>query len=363
MIPVARPDLSGRERELVADCVDTSWISSTGTYLVEFEQEFARFCEARHAVACNNGTTALHLALAALGVGPGDEVVVPTLTYVASANAVTYCGADVVLVDVDPGTGCLDVEAVARRLGPRTAAVMPVHLYGRTPDMTALGDLCAQHGVPVVEDAAEAHGARFGGRRVGSLGDCASFSFFGNKIVTTGEGGAVTTDDDDLAERLRLMRGQGMDPQRRYWFPVVGFNYRMTNLAAAIGVAQLERVDRMLAARQEVARTYERELGGHVEFLTSVPGTDPVDWLVTVLLPRGVDRDAVMARMAEDGVETRPVFVPMHHLPMYRRPGESFPVADDLSRRGVSLPTWVGLQEEDVVRVSRLLRAAVGAAR
>lgn len=358
MIPVSKPDLSGNESAYVTDCVASSWISSAGAYLTRFEEEFAAFCGTRHAVATNNGTTALHLALLAVGVRPGDEVVVPTLTYIASANAVTYCGATPVFVDVDPSTLALDPAAVARALTPRTRAVMPVHLYGRPADMTALRAVVAGTGIALVEDAAEAHGARVGDRPVGSLGDVGTFSFFGNKIITTGEGGAVTTDDDETAARLRLLRGQGMDPQRRYWFPVVGFNYRMTNMAAAVGCAQLERVDSMLADRRRIARRYADGLAGlpGVRTLGTTPGTEGVDWLVTVLtdLPAH-QRDEVMLGMAGDGIETRPVFYPMHALPPYPRPGERFPVADAVAAGGISLPTYVGLRDDDVDRVVRSL--------
>ena len=295
-IAVAQPSLDGAESAYVNECLESTWISSAGSFIERFEQGFAEFCGAVHGVATNNGTTSLHLALVALGIGPGDEVIVPTLTYVASANVVRYCGATPVLVDSDDATMNLDPEAVAAAITPRTAAIMPVHLYGHPADMDPIMRAAAAAGVAVVEDAAEAHGAHYRGQPVGSIGDCASFSFFGNKILTTGEGGMVTTSDPDLESRLRQLRGQGQDPKRRYWFPIVGFNYRMTNIAAAIGLAQLEGVDRHLAKRREVRTWYDERLDG-VEGLrlpVRMPSAAPVDWLYTVRVPTNESgRDAL----------------------------------------------------------------------
>jgi perosamine synthetase len=360
-VKVAEPRLGGNESRYVQECVESTWISSTGRFLDLFEQRFAEVAGTRHAVATNNGTTALHLALAALGVGPGDEVIVPSLTYVATANAVRYCGAVPVLADVDPLTMCIDPADVARRITRHTVAIIPVHLYGHPADMTALRHLADRHGLALVEDAAEAHTATWEGRPVGSLGTAGVFSFFGNKVLTTGEGGAVCTDDDALAARLRLLRGQGMDPQQRYWFPVVGFNYRMTNMAAAIGCAQLEQLSHFLLRRQEIAERYDA-------LLAPVPGlhtpwTDDratrVNWLYTVLLPdhaTGEDRDRLMALLAEKGIETRPVFHPMHTLPPYAQQN-TFPVSTSLGQRGISLPTHVNLTDNDVDYVAEQLLA------
>ena len=253
LIPVAAPVFAGREREYVADCMESGWISSAGKYVELFEAEFAKFCGVRHAVSCCNGTAALHLALAALGVGPGDEVIVPTLTFVATANAVTYCGARPVFADSEAETWNLDPAHVASKITPRTKGIVAVHLYGNPAEMDALRALAHRHGLFLLEDAAEAHGALYRDAHAGSLGDIAAFSFYGNKIIATGEGGMVTTDDDALAARVRLLRGQGMDAERRYWFPVVGYNYRMMNLPAAIGLAQLERAEWHTGRRREIA--------------------------------------------------------------------------------------------------------------
>jgi perosamine synthetase len=363
-LPVAAPALVGRELEYVADCVESTWISSTGSYIERFENGFAGFCDAEHGVACCNGTVALHLALLALGVGPGDEVIVPTLTYVASANAVRYCGADPVLVDSESETWNLDPSAVAEAVTSRTKGIVAVHLYGHPADLDPLLELAEREGLFVLEDAAEAHGAAYKGHRVGGLGTCGMFSFYGNKIITTGEGGMVVTNDADLADRVRLLRGQGQDPERRYWFPVVGFNYRMTNVAAAIGVAQLERIDWHVGRRREIAGWYRESLAGDSRFAFS-PEADWAEnayWMSCVVLSDEVcrSRDEVAHALAAEGVDTRPFFYPVHSLPPYREQaeGRSFPVADALAARGLNLPSSALLSREDVDYVCDALRAA-----
>ncbi|MCJ2064653.1 DegT/DnrJ/EryC1/StrS family aminotransferase [Methylobacterium sp. J-088] len=361
-IPVAAPTLGGNERAYVLECLDSTWISSSGRFLDAFEVAFARFCGVSHAVAVNNGTTALHLALTALGIGPGDEVIVPNLTYIASANAVTYCGAKPVFVDCEPLTLNLDPDCIEARITPRTRAILPVHLYGHPADMDRISRLAARHDLHVVEDAAEAHGATYRGRPVGSFGACATFSFYGNKIITTGEGGMVVTDDAALAARLRLYRGQGLDPQRRYIHPVVGFNYRMTNIAAAIGLAQLERIDTILAARRQVAAWYAERLAGieGLRLLGSQPWAVPVPWLVTVLLTGGDahERDAVMAALLADGIDSRPLFYPTHQQAPYHEETR-YPVAETWSARGLNLPTFEAMTEADVAAVCASLRRAI----
>jgi perosamine synthetase len=363
-IPVAEPVLRGRERDYVLECLESGWISGSGRFVTEFESQFASFCGVQHAIAVANGTVALHVALAALGVGPGDEVIVPDMTYIASANTVAYCGARVVLADVQPDTWCLDVEDVARKITPATRAIMPVHLYGHPTDMQPLLDLARRHALAVIEDAAEAHGAEYRQARVGGLGDLGTFSFYGNKIITTGEGGMVTTNDADLAARVRLLKGQGMDPQRRYWFPVVGFNYRMTNIQAAIGLAQLERVDWLIERRREVAAQYRSHLCSSALTLPQEAAwARNVYWLYSVLVPADVDRDGVMADMARAGIETRPFFVPLHALPPYREPDgdQQYPVSTALGARGISLPSSASLTEDQVACICRSLLASLAA--
>jgi perosamine synthetase len=367
-IPVAAPVLAGREKEYVADCMESGWISSSGKYVELFESSFAEFCGVRHAVACCNGTVALHLALLALGVGTGDEVIVPTLTFVATANAVTYCGARPVFVDSEPETWNLDPAHVESKITPRTKGIIAVHLYGHPAEMDALRRIARRRGLFLLEDAAEAHGALYRGRRAGSLGDVAAFSFYANKIISTGEGGMVVTDDDALAARVRLLRGQGMDAERRYWFPVVGYNYRMMNIPAAIGLAQLERAAWHTQRRREVAEVYRRLLND-VPQLHGQAEREWVQhafWMFTVIMSDEVraDRDALTARLYERGIETRPVFYPVHSLPPYREAarGEEFPVAERLARRGFSLPTWAGLSLDDLSYVCERLRECLSEA-
>jgi perosamine synthetase len=362
-IPVAAPILDGRETEYVLECLQSGWISSIGHFIGDFERAFADYCGVRHAVACSNGTTALHLALVALGVTAGDEVIVPALTYIASANTVTYCGATPVFVDCDPITFNMDPAQIEAKITPRTKAIMPVHLYGHPVDMGAVREIARRRGLKVVEDAAEAIGATYRGQMTGSLGDCAAFSFFGNKIITTGEGGMVTTDDDALAARLRLFRSQGMDPDRRYWFPVIGYNYRLTNVAAAIGLAQLERVDAHLASRRWVAEGYDRRLAAFSPQIVrpaTAPWAQHVFWMYTVLLPSGgrLSRDAVIAALEAQGIETRPVFCPLPLLPPYKGLAQGpFPNAVDVGERGLNLPTHGRLTDADLDRVVSALGA------
>jgi perosamine synthetase len=365
-IPVAAPLLDGRETEYVLECMSTSWISSVGRFIGEFENAFATFCEVKHAVATNNGTAALHLALVALGLQPGDEVIVPTLTYIASANVVRYCSAVPVFVDNHIQSFNLDPDEVAAKITGRTRGIIPVHVYGHPADLDPILKLAEKHGLFVLEDAAESVGARYKDRRIGGHGNCATFSFFGNKIITTGEGGMVTTNDEALAARLRLLRGQGMDLQRRYWFPVIGFNYRMTNVAAAIGLAQLERIDHHLKKRKTIAEYYDRHLASlsdRIILPTADPWVDHAYWMYTIVLRTNVlkSRDQVMRDLDDAGIETRPVFYPMHVLPPYRdaAPGP-FPRADFCGSRGISLPTHGRLTEQDVDRVVEALAASVG---
>ena len=359
-ISVSAPSLGGNVAKYVLDCLETTWISSNGRYIGLFEQRFADFCGVKHAIACNNGTTALHLALVGLGIGPGDEVIVPDLTYIASANCVRYCGATPVFADNDPVTFNVDPAAVRAAITPRTKAIMPVHLYGHPCEMGPLCEIAHAHGLLVVEDAAEAHGAIYDGRKVGGFGDCASFSFYGNKIITTGEGGMITTDNDELAARMRMLRNQGMDPGRRYWFPAVGYNYRMTNIAAAIGLAQMERVDELLADRQEIRKLYDHGLAEvpHLALPAVVEPATHVFWMYTVRLldSAPLSRDELIKRLDGRGVETRPAFYPMHLMPPYSQNGDAFPNATLCGRQGINLPTHSQLTAGDVARVCENLR-------
>ena len=356
-ISVSHPLFTGNEKKYVNECLDTTWISSVGSFINRFEDEFAGFCGTRYGVACSTGTNALHLALLALGVEPGDEVIVPTLTFVAPVNAIRYCGAIPVLVDSEMLTMNMDPACIERSITARTKGIIAVHLYGHPADMDPILEIARRHGLFVLEDAAEAHGARYRGRMTGTLGDIATFSFFGNKIVTTGEGGMVLTNDEATSNRLRLLRGQGMDPRRRYWFPVVGYNYRMTNIEAAIGLAQVEEIHTHLQKRRIVAGWYAnhlRKLESWLMLPSEMPWAHHAFWMYTVVMKDffRCDRDNVARILAEAGIETRPVFYPMHVMPVYREADGRYPIAEFLASRGFNLPTHGLMTEDDVVYIA-----------
>lgn len=359
MIPVYQPLIGEEEKRLVAEAVASTWISSKGVFLDRFEAEFPAYLGARHGIACCNGTVSLHLILAALGIGAGDEVIVPTFTYIASVNTIAYTGATPVFVDSEMVTWNLDPALLEERITPRTKAIMVVHLYGHPADMDPILEVARRHGLAVIEDAAEAHGAEYKGRKVGTLGVAASYSFFGNKIVTTGEGGMVVTDDDALAERCRHMRGQGVSPERTYWHDVLGFNYRMTNIAAALGVAQLGRIDDVLAAKRAIAMKYRERLADlpGVTFQPEAEWARNVWWMVSILVDPA-DRDALMLHMRDGGVETRPFFHPAHTMPVFAS-SESFPVAERLGASGINLPSFPELTDEQIDTVCSLVESYV----
>ncbi|MBX2996994.1 MAG: DegT/DnrJ/EryC1/StrS family aminotransferase [Caldilineaceae bacterium] len=362
-IPIYEPWLGEREEAYLLDAVRSGWISSLGKYVTQFESMFADFCGVAHAVSVSNGTTALHLALHALGIGPGDEVIVPALTFVATANAVTYTGAHPIFADVDPATWCIDPADVEELISPRTRAIIPVHLYGHPAAMEAINRLADRYGLTVIEDAAEAHGAAIHGRRVGGWGRIAAFSFYANKTITTGEGGMLTTDDPDLAARCRLLRDHAMPPQRRYWHDEVGFNYRMTNLQAAVGVAQMERIEEFIARKRRIARWYCEGLSDlpGITLPVELPGCANIYWMVSILVDRPfpLERDALIPILRERGIDSRPFFHPMDTLPPYRT-GDPRPLSFALSRRGLNLPSSPNLTQGQVEYVCGVLRGLTG---
>lgn len=357
-IPIYRPDLSGNEKKYVNDCIETSWISSRGRFVGEFEERFAQRIGVAHAASVCNGTAALHLALVVLGIGPGDEVIVPTLTYIASVNAIAYTGATPVFVDSLASTWQMDPDDVRRHVTPRTRAIMAVHLYGQACDMQALGDIAREHRLLLVEDCAEAFGTLYHGQHVGTFGDISTFSFFGNKTITTGEGGMVVMNDKTLNERARHFKGQGLAAHREYWHDVVGYNYRMTNIEAAIGLAQLERADDFIRRKRQLAELYASAFDGlPVQLHAEAPGTVHSYWMVSLLVEAAQDRDPLRAHLAADGIETRPLFYPVHTMPMYARSFRKHAVAEDLAWRGINLPSWPGLGEAEVGHIAASVRA------
>lgn len=363
--PVAEPLLDGNEAEYLLECVRTGWISSQGPFVRAFESAVAEFHDAPHALSVINGTAALHLALVSLGVGPGDEVIVPDFTFAATANAVLHAGASPVFVDVDPDTWTLDVGAASRAVTERTRAIIPVHLYGHPTDMEPLVALARERSIFIVEDVAEAFGARARGQLVGTFGDAACFSFYGNKTLTTGEGGLILFRDEAVHERAAMLRDHGMSRDRRYWHLEVGYNYRLTNLQAAVGTAQMERVQSILLRKRALAERYTAHLAGipGVNLPPRAEWADPVCWLYTLHIDAGLGltRDELAARLLLNGIETRPVFEPLHRMPPFERfaPGSDYPVTDRLAAGGLSLPSAVTLEDADVDAITSSIRAIV----
>jgi len=365
-IPVCEPLLDGREREYVLDCLNGNWVSSLGRYIPLFEERFSAYCGAVHGVACSSGTAALHLALEALGIGPGDEVIIPSFTLIVSANVVCWTGAKPVLVDVEPDTWCMNPRLIEEKITPRTKAIMVVHMYGHPADMGAIMAIARRHGLRVIEDCAQAHGAEVHGRRVGAVGDVGAFSFYGNKIITTGEGGMVVTNDAAVAQRVALLRDQAFEAER-FVHRAVGFNYRMTNIQAAIGLAQCQRLDDRVARKIELATVYRGLLSdnnAHLQLPVCKPWAKNVYWMFGVLLKPSFGRTGaeVRAMLAERGVDTRPFFVPMHRQPIYQGRDRrwpdlrgDYPVSEELAERGFYLPSGPALTREDQCQVSRQL--------
>lgn len=359
-LPVSQPSLTSKELEYVSECVLTGWISSAGKFVPRFEGMMAEFCGTKYAVATSNGTSALHLAVLTAGIGPGDEVIVPSLTFIATANAVAYTGANPVFVDSEEETWNIDPALVEKAITPRTKAIIAVHLYGHPANMDPIMAIAKAHGLKVIEDAAEAHGACYRRRRAGGLGDMGIFSFYGNKIVTTGEGGMLVTNNASYAERARILRDHGMLPERRYWHQVLGYNYRMTNLQAAVGVAQMERVDAILSARSHMADSYTRLLSG-IPGLALPPKAswaESVCWLYSVVIdPKlfGCDRTELIRHLDKSGIDSRPFFPCVHTQPIYAT-RQHLPVAEGLSRCGMSLPSFFHITDDSIERVSSEIR-------
>ena len=364
-IPVSQPDLSGDEEKNVIEAIQSTWISSQGKFVTQFENEFAEFCESSSAITVCNGTIALHLALLGLNVQPGDEVLVPALTYIATANAVRYVGAEPVFVDVDPNTWCIDPTKIENSITKQTKGIIAVHLYGHPADMDAINQIAEAHNLWVIEDAAEAHGAKYKGRKTGSLAKIATFSFYGNKLLTSGEGGAVTLNDEKLYSHLCMLRGQGMDPNRRYYFPITGYNFRLTNIACAILCAQLNKFEKTIQSRNIIYNLYKKYLSGipGIEFQPIAEWAEVAPWLFCITVDAskyGHSRDELIQILTDNNIETRPFFIPMHKLPPFSKEsaqrGEKLHVSELLGSTGLNLPTFTTLSSDQIKRVSYIIR-------
>ena len=359
-IPVNEPVLDGNEKKYLNQCIDTGWISSEGPFIREFEEKFSARVGRKHGIAVCNGTAALDAAVAALDIGPGDEVILPTFTIISCASAISRLGAIPVVVDCTPDTWNIDVSRIEERITTRTRAIMAVHIYGLPVDMDPLFEIAERHGLTVIEDAAEMIGQTYKGRPCGSLGQISTFSFYPNKHVTTGEGGMIVTDDDALAERCRSLRNLTMKASRRFIHDELGWNFRMTNLQAAVGLAQLERLDEFVPKKRSIFDLYTKLLSGEKALQLPVASTDyatNINWVFGVVIDDKVpfDAEVAMRKLAEKGVGTRPFFWPMHEQPVYRAMGlfkdESYPNAEKIARRGFYLPSGLALTDEQVVRV------------
>ena len=361
VIPVSSPLFAGNELKYLTHCIKSGWVSCLGGYVTKFEEKFAAYCGVKYGVSVSSGTTALHLALAALGIGKGDEVILPAFTMVSTANAVAYQGARPVLVDSQRDTFNLDPDKIEEKITKRTKAIIAVHIYGHPADMDRIMKIAHGHKLSVVEDAAEAHGAEYKGRKAGSIGDIGVFSFYGNKIITTGEGGMLVSNNKRLKERAEYLRDLAFSAERHFWHKELGFNYRMSNLQSAVGLAQLERIEDLIAIKRGNAKLYCR-------YLRDVPGiTLPkeaasarsVYWMFWVLLEDdfGVSKDELRKRLARRGIETRNFFIPMHLQPVYAKKCKGrFPISEELCRKGLYLPSGFNLKEKDIRFIAQSIK-------
>lgn len=356
-IPLAQPQLNGNEYKYLMDAFFSTWISSTGEYITRFEDSFSSYCDAGYGVATSNGTTALHLALAALGIGPGDEVIVPDITFAATINAVIYTGATPVIVDIEEDSWCIDPDEIEKAVTSRTKAIIPVHIYGQPCDMGRICSIADEKNLYIIEDCAEAHGAEWNHKRVGSFGVISCFSFFGNKVITTGEGGMCITNSEELNDKMRILRDHGMSKTHKYYHEVIGFNYRMTNMQAAIGTAQVERIDRILEWRGKLEEQYREKFDGIAGITlqnNNLPGRKKIAWLVSALINED-KRDAVLAKLKENDVDVRAFFIPLSEMDIYRKYAADCKISRKISRMGINLPTAYEVNGESIERIRNMI--------
>jgi perosamine synthetase len=365
MIPVNQPLIAKNASKYVLDCLKTGWISSAGAYIEKFENKFAHYCDSQYGVACSNGTAALHLALASLGIGKGDEVIIPTLTMIATAFAVVYTGAKPILVDCEQDTYNMDPRLVEAKITPKTRVILPVHLYGHPVDMDPLLKLAKKYRLFIVEDAAEIHGGLYKNKKVGSLGNIGCFSFYANKIVTTGEGGMIVLNDKAIAEKAKRIRDLCHSPQKRFLHISVGYNYRLTNLQAALGLAQFEEINKFLKIKKRMAQLYNQQLKNIPGLVTPVQKNyaQSVYWMYAILIKEkefGCTAQELRQRLYKEGIDTRDFFIPMHKQPVFREMGwykeENYPVADYVSPRGFYLPSGLAITKKQINYVAHTIK-------
>lgn len=352
-IPIYKPSIGEKEKEYVNNCLDSSWISSKGEYIDIFETEFAKKTEVKYATSVCNGTVALHLALISLGIGAGDEVIVPTFTYIASVNSIVYTGATPIFVDCDSESWQIDPEDIIKKITKKTKAIMIVHLYGQSCDMDSICKIAKENNLFLIEDCAEAFGTKFREKHVGSFGDISTYSFFGNKTITTGEGGMVVTNNETLYERSKHLKGQGLAYHRQYWHDTIGYNYRMTNIACSIGLAQLEKSEKILKRKREIANYYKKRFNNtNYQTHDEIENTTHSFWMCSILIRKEKfkknSRDGLRDYLGDMGIETRPLFYPVHTMPMYSSKYEMHRVCEDISRRGINLPSYPDLTQEQL---------------
>ncbi|MHB8580844.1 MAG: DegT/DnrJ/EryC1/StrS family aminotransferase [Ignavibacteriaceae bacterium] len=348
-IPIYQPTLDGNEKKYVNECLDTSWISSRGEFIPRFENDFRKFIGVEHATAVSNGTVALHLAIVTLGIGPGDEVIVPSFTYIASVSTIAITGATPVFVDSLEDTWQMDPKDVKNKITIHTKAIMAVHLYGHPCEMDELVRLAKENNLFLIEDCAEAFGSTYKKKHVGTFGDLATFSFYGNKTITTGEGGMVVTNDETLYDRAYHLKMHGLAKYRQYWHDVLGFNYRMTNICAAIGLAQLEKANEKIHNKRQIAKWYNDALkdlpvkhhGEYGEVFHSY-------WMYSILVETPKMREDLREYLKGKGIETRPTFFPVHTMPMFSQKFQKLPVAEYLGWHGINMPSWPGLSQDKI---------------
>jgi len=354
IIPISEPDLNGNENRYVNDCLKSTWISSLGKYNTEFERKFSEYNHVKRSVAVFNGTVALHLALITLGIGHGDEVIVPDLTFVATANVVSHTTAKAVLVDVDKKSWNIDINKIEKNITNKTKAIMPVHLYGNPCDMDPIMDIAKKHNLYVIEDVAQATGAEYKGKKLGSIGDIGCFSFYGNKIITTGEGGMCITNNEKYADKMAFLANHAMSNEKKYWHTEIGYNYRMTNIQAAIGLAQLERIDEFIDIKRKNSELYNKLLCDvkGIQLPSEEKWAKNVYWMYSII---SNNREKIAANLKKENIDTRPFFHSLHTMSPYKREGD-YAISEELSMKGLSLPSSTKLTRHEIERIAEIIK-------